>query len=491
MKLFYISTYPQSFYQKIQKQFFSKTSTRTRYSKKGSKSDSLYKRISPLGDPNVSVEPVLQQWIREGNTVNKTLLQNIINELRVYKRFRHALEVSHWMTDKRHFRTSHFDAAVRLKLIFKVYGLEQAEKFFNEIPENLKTFEVYLALLTCYANARSVDKAEAIMQKAIDLGYASKPLWYNLMMNLHYQLGNWEKLDDLMNEMEAKGIDHDHFTLAVRLSAYAAASDPDGIDKTLRIFESDPHIFLDWKTYLIAAEGYLRLGLVDKALAILQKLEGQLAITKNKNILFFFLLKLYGETGRKDELYRIWILYKQSGKVINKVYISMMRSLMKFNDIEGVEKIFEEWGSSGLSYDFRISNFLIDAYCRNGLLTKAEALINSGLSKGGDPLVITWCHLAAGYLKENQVPKAVEALRKAIAISFAESKPSKDSLTACLDYLDSSKYLEKVEEFTRLLRIENISSGAIFDQLSYFIKDGTLQPLPQDKRNCEFVTEDE
>lgn len=386
------------------------------------------------------------------------------------------------MTDKRHFRTSHFDAAVRLKLIFKVYGLEHAEKFFNEIQENLKSFDVHLALLTCYANARSVDKAEAIMQKARDLGYASRPLWYNLMMNLHYHLGNSEKLDDLMNEMKSKGIDHDHFTLAVRLSAYAAASDPDGIDKTVRILESDPHVFLDWKTYVIAAEGYLRLGLVDKALVILQKLEGKLATTKKKDILFFFLLKLYGETGKKDELYRIWNLYKQNEKVINKVYISMMRSLMKFNDIEGLEKIFNEWELSGLSYDYQISNFLIDAYCRNGLLMKAEDIINSGLAKGGNPLVITWCHLAAGYLKENQVPDTMEALRKAISLSFAKSKPSKDSLTACLEFLDNVKYLEKVEEFTRFLRAENIPSGAIFDKLFCFIKDGTLQTFPQDEK---------
>lgn len=90
MKLFHVSTYAQSFYRKIQKQLLS---TRIRYFRKRPKSDSLYKRISPLGDPNVSIEPVLDQWIREGNIVKKTELQNIINELRVYKRFKHALEV--------------------------------------------------------------------------------------------------------------------------------------------------------------------------------------------------------------------------------------------------------------------------------------------------------------------------------------------------------------------------------------------------------------
>lgn len=55
--------------------------------------DSLYRRISPLGDPNVSVVPVLDQWVQEGRPVQKVELQNIIKELVIYKRFKHALEV--------------------------------------------------------------------------------------------------------------------------------------------------------------------------------------------------------------------------------------------------------------------------------------------------------------------------------------------------------------------------------------------------------------
>lgn len=55
--------------------------------------DSLYRRISPVGDPNVSVIPVLDQWVREGRPVQREELQKIIKELRIYKRFKHALEV--------------------------------------------------------------------------------------------------------------------------------------------------------------------------------------------------------------------------------------------------------------------------------------------------------------------------------------------------------------------------------------------------------------
>lgn len=53
----------------------------------------LYKRISPVGDPNLSIVPVLDDWVGEGHSVYKTELVRIIKELMSYKRFKHALEV--------------------------------------------------------------------------------------------------------------------------------------------------------------------------------------------------------------------------------------------------------------------------------------------------------------------------------------------------------------------------------------------------------------
>ncbi|XP_019057943.1 PREDICTED: pentatricopeptide repeat-containing protein At4g21705, mitochondrial-like [Tarenaya hassleriana] len=52
----------------------------------------LYKRISPLGDPKFSIVPVLDEWVREGNSVNKQQLRQLIKELTKYSRFGHALE---------------------------------------------------------------------------------------------------------------------------------------------------------------------------------------------------------------------------------------------------------------------------------------------------------------------------------------------------------------------------------------------------------------
>lgn len=92
------------------------------------------------------------------------------------------------------------------------------------------------------------------MQKVKDMGLAHNPLCYSFMMKMYYRTGDWEKMDNMMNEMEGKGINFDQFILIIRLSAYAAAGDSDGMDKIARMLESDKRITLDWNAYSIIAE---------------------------------------------------------------------------------------------------------------------------------------------------------------------------------------------------------------------------------------------
>lgn len=79
-------------------QFFSKALTRYAlagrfYHTNRLKKATLYAKISPLGDPSVSVEPELDGWVKEGKKVRIAELQRIIHDLRKRKRFTQALEV--------------------------------------------------------------------------------------------------------------------------------------------------------------------------------------------------------------------------------------------------------------------------------------------------------------------------------------------------------------------------------------------------------------
>ncbi|MCE2055271.1 hypothetical protein HAX54_042316 [Datura stramonium] len=442
---------------------------------KDQKPDWVYARIAPLGSPDLSMVPVLEQWVKEGKKVVKTELQWITKRLSSYKRYKHALEVSHWMTDRRYFPLEPADVATRIYLIYKVKGLEEVEKYFNSIPQILRRPKVYTALLNCYTKEKSVEKAETMMQQLRDMGFSKDTLCYNYMMNLYSKTGTWEKMDDLMNEMEQKGVNFDEFTLMIRLTAYAAAGDSEGMDKIVVMMESDKHLTLHWHTYSIAAESYLKVGQVEKALELLSKLETMILTCEKSNDAYNSLLKLYAEAGKKEEVHRVWDLYKQNMKILNKGYMRVMSSLMKFGDIEGVEKIFEEWESEALSYDFRVPDVLICSYCRNGLLGKAKTLMDKGMSKGGVPWVTTWCHLANGYIHEDLVPEAVEALKKAISICPPNYKPSRETLATCIKYWEKQGDVDNAEDFVKSLEMDHIFSPVFRNKLLCFIKEEKLQ----------------
>lgn len=53
----------------------------------------LYKRISPNGDPNMSMIPILDQWEKEVKNVRFNHLIAIIKSLRKFNRYSHALQV--------------------------------------------------------------------------------------------------------------------------------------------------------------------------------------------------------------------------------------------------------------------------------------------------------------------------------------------------------------------------------------------------------------
>ncbi|KAK9921564.1 hypothetical protein M0R45_030069 [Rubus argutus] len=369
----------------------------------------LYRRISRTGYPRASAFSILDQWIQEGRTVDKDGLVSIIKELRHFKDYSQALEVSMWMTDKRYIELLPSDTAIRLDLIAKVRGIEQAENYFNNIPKQLKVLPVYSALLNCYAHAKQLEKAEATMQKMRDLGFTRTPLVYNVLLNLYYQTGNREKFDTLMIDMEENGIGCDRYTYGIRLSAAAAASDLEGVNKIMAKCESDPKGLLDWTNYAVAANGYAKAGDVDKALAMLKKSEQLIPCSKRQRGAYEYLMTQYAVLGKKDNTLRLWKHYKEQMKVYNRGYICIITSLVKIGDIESAEKIFEEWDSAKLHYDIRIPNSFIGAYTRKGLLDKAEAIINRIISKGEKPSPTAWNYLARGYLDHDQIEKAVES----------------------------------------------------------------------------------
>lgn len=411
-----------------------RTLTTSSNTKTGTKEASLYTRLLSIKHPKVLIIQLLGHWIKEGRGIGevKSDLQNIIKRFIKIKRFQHALQISEWMTDKSSLEISLRDVAVQLELISKVHGVEQAEEYFNYLPNTSKHIQVYDALLKCYADAKLFEKAKAIKQKMSDLGYDST-LSYNVMLNLYSHMRKYKEIDSLIKEMEEKAITFDKLSYTIRLNAYANDFELHRMEKLLMEMEADPLVTVYWNTYAVVANGYIQAGDMEKALESLRKSEH--LIRAKTRLPYEVLLTLYARVGNKDEVYRIWNLLKNKEKLLNASYLCMISSLAILDDLDGGEKIFEEWKAKRLNFDYRLSDLLITAYCKKGLMGKAESFVQRLIESGKEPNACTWSRLALGYHTDNQMEKAVEALKKAILSSHPSWKPILSTVVSCLEYL--------------------------------------------------------
>ncbi|KAI3718490.1 hypothetical protein L6452_19364 [Arctium lappa] len=407
----------------------------------------LYKRISPAAiTPRTSIVPILDQWLQESNEIVVDKLKNMIKVLRNHNRYTHALQLSEWMTNRSYLDQSSGNIAVHLDLVSRVHGLEQAEKYFDTIPDSLKNFKVYGTLLNCYTFKKSLKKAEATMEKMKLLGYMTSHS-YHSMLSLYNKTRNHEKLVALIHEMEKTGVCYHRTTYYLQLTAYASF-DITAMEKLLGYMEANPNLSLDWHVYIIAAKGYLNFGQHKKSREMLKKSEG--CVHENTNgVAYEILVTMYANLAEKDDVYRIWDLYRKRWRKINdKGYHHMISSLVKLDDIVGAEKIVTEWESVTRSFFFWVPNILVNAYSKKGDWKKAETYVERLVGMGKQPPTSTWDILATMFCKHRQMEKAVDAMRKAILSHHHDHwEVNQVTLTACLKYLEEKGDVEVAKEF--------------------------------------------
>ncbi|KAK6268775.1 hypothetical protein QUC31_012935 [Theobroma cacao] len=453
----------------------------------------LYSRISPLGSPDKSVEPELEDWLKNGKKIRVAELQRIIHDLRKRKRFTQALEVSEWMNKKGICTFSHTEHAVQLDLIGRVRGFLSAESYFDSLKDQDKTDKTYGALLNCYVRQRQTDKSLSHLQKMKDLGFTSSPLTYNGIMCLYTNIGQHEKVPDIMREMKENKVSPDNFSYRICINAYGVMSDLEGMERILKEMESQSHIKMDWNTYAVVANFCIKAGLTERAIDALKKSEQKL---DNKDgTAFNHLISLYANLGNKAEVLRLWGLEKASCKrYINKDFITMLQSLVKLDAFEEAEKVLEEWASSGNCYDFRVPSIIIIGYAEKGLHEKSEAMLENLMEKGKVTTPNSWGVVAAGYLDKGQVRKALECMKTALFLTVENKgwRPNLRVITSILEWLGNEGSIQDAEDFVASLRTVIPVDRKMYNALlKATIRDGKGVDKLLDLMKADKIDEDE
>lgn len=374
-----------------------------------------------MRNPEMGAGFVLNQHVKEGKRVSKWELWRIAQKLRQFGMYKLALEVYEWMNDRaQKFSISSTDAAIQLGLIAKVRGILDAEDFFLKLSDELKDTRTYGALLNAYIQAKSRDKAESLIEKMKAESCVRHSQPFNVMMNLYVNLKEYDKVDLVALEMRQKNIRLDKYSYNILLSSCGAQG---SVEKMEQVFEQmmESNIRPDWTTFSTMATTYTKLGQFEKAETCLKKVES--GIKGWNKIPYHYLINLYTSLGKKEEVYRIWNVYKSIFPCLpNFGYFTMISSLIRLGDIEGAERLYEEWQLVKSSFDPRIVNVLMFCYVRNGLLEKAEALFDQMILLGGKPNSKTWETLAERYIGENRVSDALSCLREALTVDGSKKR---------------------------------------------------------------------
>lgn len=433
----------------------------------------LYRHLSRPGNWNESAVKVIKDWSREGKKLTKTNLEKAVEKLRKYGRYKHALEVSEWMDGSGGLRLGLSDLAIRLDLIARVRGIDDAEKYFINLPERAMNHKSYGALLNCYVREELVEKAEGVMEKMKELDFVLNAVPYNNMMTLYFKTGQPEKVPLVIQEMKANDVVPDTFTYNIWMKSCAAMSGIGAVEKVLDEMKRDGRVGADWTTYSNLAAIYVDAGIVAKAESALKEMEKRMP--QKKLSAYTFLITMYAGIHSTAEVHRVWGMIRQRfSNMTNTSYICMLSSLVKLGDMQGAEKCFEEWESDGLSYDTRVPNVLIDAYITKGMIEKAESFLEHALEKGGKPNFKTWEMFVDGYLENKQMNRAIETMKKAISkVKNREWQPAPEKALAILKHFEELGDVDDAEDiFKRLRSVDHVNTDTYNSLLRTYIQAG-------------------
>ncbi|KAK0581277.1 hypothetical protein LWI29_011988 [Acer saccharum] len=415
--------------------------------------NAIYKKISFMENPEEGSASVLNEWENGSRKVTKWELCRVVKELRKYRRYKQALEVYEWMNNRgERYRLSASDAAIQLDLVGKVCGVISAEEFFLRLPDSLKDKRVYGALLNAYVRTKIKGNAELLMDKMRDKGYAIDSLPFNVMMTLYMNLKEFDKVDSMISEMIEKGVRLDIYSYNIWLSSCGAQGSVEKMEQVYEQMKMDRAINPNWTTFSTMATMYIKLGHIEKAEECLRRVESR--ITGRDRIPYHYLLSLYGGVGNKEEVYRVWNIYKSVFPSIpNLGYHAVMSSLIRIGDIEGVENIYEEWLTVRLSYDPRIANLIMGWYVKQGDFDQAETFYNHMVEVGGKPNSTTLEILAEGHIGEKRIPEALSCFKEAFADEGAKKwRPNPTNVSAFFKLCEEESDMASKEVLVGLLR---------------------------------------
>ncbi|XP_024926450.2 pentatricopeptide repeat-containing protein At5g27460 isoform X1 [Ziziphus jujuba] len=450
--------------------------------------DDLKTKILRLKYPRRNATTVIQNWVDQGYKVSFPELRRIARQLFEIKRHNHALEILKWMETQSSFRMLPADYNIRLALTIEVNGLTEAEEYFMmHLPNTASRKAAFLPLLRGYVKERNTEKAEALMVRLSGMGLIVNPHPCNEMMKLYMATSQFEKVGLVIQQMKRNRIPLNVLSYNLWMSACGQLSGVASMEMVYKEMVRDDNAVVGWSTLSTLANVYIKAGLFEKASLALRSAEKKLS---NCNRLgYFFLITLYASLNNKEEVLRLWKASKAvGGRITCANYMCILSCLVKLGDIGEAERIFSEWESGCGKYDVRVSNVLLGAYMRNGMIDKAESLHLHTLERGGCPNYKTWEILMEGWVESQNMDKAINAMKKGFSmLKHCDWRPSHGIVMSIADYFEKRGNVKDAFRYVKTIHDLGFASLPLYKLLLRMLlsdqrpASGILKMIEEDK----------
>ncbi|RZC55414.1 hypothetical protein C5167_014263 [Papaver somniferum] len=450
--------------------------------------DTLSKRLLRLTYAKRSAVTCINEWIQEGWSARKYELNRAVRELRKLKRYKHALEVCEWMRIQKDIKLLAGDYALHLDLVTKVRGLASAEKFFEDLPEEMRGKAACTALLHAYVQNKSIVKAEALMRKMSECGFTKDALPYNRMISLYISTGKLDKVPTVIKELE-KNTSPDVFTYNLWLSVCALENNVENAEKIFLML-TNAKLEPGWMTYSTLTNLYLKNDLHEKAKVTLKGMEK--GVDRRDRVAFSSLITLHANLDDKDGVKRTLKKIKSLFRKMNDAeYLSVIASFLKIEELEEAEKIYREWESVSPTGDARISNILLAAYINKNQMHKADSFLDHMVEKGISPNYTTFELLTCGYLQTENTDKVTDYFKKAIE-SVKRWVPNEEIVRKIFGVLEMKGDTVNAEKLLNTLRnAEYVTTESYNSLLRTYEKAGKVPVMVAERMAKDDVKQDE
>ncbi|KAK2647710.1 hypothetical protein Ddye_015199 [Dipteronia dyeriana] len=236
--------------------------------------DGVFERLLPNSVNPTSEPPLLVKVYPPNSRIYTTLMKGYMNQGRVTDMVR-MLEAMKCQDD-RSSHPDHVTYTTVVSAIVKAGSMDRARQVLAEmtrigVPANRITYNI---LLKGYCQQLQIDNAKELLREMADnAGIDPDVISYNILIDGCILIDDGAGALAFFNEMRAKGITPSKISYTTLMKAFALTAQPKLANKVFDEMLSDPRVKVDIVAWNMLVEGYCRLGLVEEAKKIIQRMK--------------------------------------------------------------------------------------------------------------------------------------------------------------------------------------------------------------------------